>query len=113
MSYRWRPTRAQAREFADKMHNDPEYRDAYNQRKQDRLTKRLESSNFDYPSAGGHYHPTKYQHDFCVFDRTGASTPEELDACNIVASAYICNETVHHDYIHIVNELIRRNNSIT
>jgi hypothetical protein len=89
---------------------DPEEQAAYEARKRSRIEKRQSTSRFDYESAGGNYVPTEAQHDFCVFNRPSEMTPEQEDACNIVAGGYICQEKVHHDYIHIVNELMRHNN---
>lgn len=112
MSYKWRPSKTARREFAQKMNNDPEFAQAYNERTEARAEKRRQGSQFDYNSAGGNYTPTKAQYEFCMkkafsFDLTN----EQLDAVNQVISGYSCNEKVRHDYIHIVNELIRSNNN--
>lgn len=107
MGYRWKPSASQRREFAERM-KDPEQRAAYENRKIEKAEKRISSSAFDYASAGGMYIATQAQHDFAVFDRTGVVTSEQEDACNQVAYSYSCNEKIHHDYIHIVNELIRK-----
>ena len=110
MSYKkkWQPSKAQKREFAQKM-QDPEFAQAYTQRKEDKANKRRDGSNFDYNSAGGMYVPTKEQHDFCFRNIHLFETPEEQTAMNIVMSSYSINEKCHHDYIHIVNEKRRAN----
>ena len=48
MGYKWKPSKAQGREFAIRMANDEEYRNAYYKRKEEREAKRRESSKFDY-----------------------------------------------------------------
>lgn len=111
-NYRWRPNASQRRAFAEKM-KDPQEQQAYNDRKEARAASRRAGSSFDYTTAGGSYVPTRAQHDYAVFDRSMNETGEHDDACNMVASAFACNEKVHHDYIHIVNELIRKKNSVS
>lgn len=106
MGYRWKPSASQKRAFAEKMQN-PAEQAAYMERKAEKAQKRRDGSSFDYGSAGGYYVATKAQHDFAIFDRTGVETIEQENACNQVAYSYSCNEKIHHDYIHIVNELIR------
>jgi hypothetical protein len=106
MSYKWKPSKSARREFAQKMQNDVEFSESYNQRKIERAEKRRSTSLFDYNTAGGMYTPTKIQHDFAM-NRPGELTHEQENACNMVISGYSCNEKIHHDYIHIVNELIR------
>ena len=110
MSYKhkWKPSKAQKREFAEKMQN-PEFAQAYNQRKEDKAKKRREGSKFDYNSAGGMYIPTREQHDFCFANMHLFVTNEEIEAMNMVMSCYSINEKCHHDYIHIVNEKRRSN----
>jgi len=107
MAYKWRPSASQRKAFAEKMQN-PVEREMYEARKAEKAKKRRENSRYDYESAGGMYVPTRAQHDFAVFDRPGDLTSEQECACNMVASAYACNEKVDHDYIHVVNELMRK-----
>ena len=105
MSYKWKPSASQKREFAAKM-QDPEEKAAYYQRKEDKAVKRRLGSNFDYNSAGGKYVPTKAQYDFTMsFNKD--LTPEQREAFNMVQYGYNCQEKVHHDFIHIVNEILR------
>ena|ERR1700755_3595641 len=108
MGYKWKPSKTARREFAQKMQNDPEYAAAYNQRKQDKADKRRAGSQFAYASAGGNYIPTAAQHSFCLSHDWSTATPEQVDARNQVLYGFSCQEKVHHDYIHIVNELIRK-----
>ena len=61
MRYKWKPSKAQKREFAERMANDTAYREAYYQRKEQRAEKRRSTSKFDYPTAGGEYIPTESQ----------------------------------------------------
>ena len=108
MGYKWRPSKTARREFAQKMNNDPEFAQAYNDRKAARDDKRRSGSQFDYKSAGGNYVPTKAQHDAAFRHLTTDLTSEQVDACNQVIYGYSCSEKVHHDFIHIVNELTRK-----
>ena len=108
MAYKWKPSKTARREFAQKMQNDSDFAMQYEQRKVEKEEKRRSTSQFDYNSAGGSYVPTLLQYDFAMkaafnFDLSD----EQMNACNMVLSGYSCNEKVHHDYIHIVNELIR------
>ena len=108
MSYRWRPSKSQRKAFAIRM-QDPEEQAAYTARKEERAEKRRATSVFDYDKAGGMYVATKEQHDFAMWKRPANLTPEQEDAFNQVASSYICQEKIHHDLIHMVNELRRAN----
>lgn len=111
MGYRWKPSKSQRREFAIRM-QDPEEKAAYEERKKQKLEKNRSDSKFDYEKAGGYFVPTKEQHDFCFNHFDLFQTEEQKNAANFVMSGFACNEKVHHDFIHIVNEL-RRQYSIT
>lgn len=107
MAYKWKPSAAQRKAFADKM-KDPEQQAAYHQRKHDKAEKRRAGSNFSYSSAGGNYVPTKIQYEYAMkFLGDKELSEEQGHACTMVVSGFSCNEKVHHDYIHVVNELIR------
>jgi uncharacterized protein (UPF0303 family) len=108
-SRKWRPSASQRREFAQNMQNS-EYAAAYYQRKEDRAAKRRATSKFDYNSAGGMYVPTRSQYDFCMSHMDLFTTPQEHDAANFIISGYTCQDKVHHDFIHIVNEKMREYN---
>jgi len=106
MSYKWKPSAAKKREFAERMSN-PEEQAAYEARKRSRIEAKQATSKFSYGSAGGNYVPTQAQHNFCLSNWPANTTPEQEDARNQVLYGYSCQEKIHHDYIHIVNELIR------
>ena len=107
MAYKWRPSKSAKQEFARNMQN-PEFANDYYARKEIKAGKRRQSSQFDYSSAGGSYIPTNHQYNKAFeFLTKKELTSEQIDACNIIISGYSCNEKVHHDYIHILNELIR------
>ena len=108
MSYKWKPSASQRRAFAERM-KDPSEQAAYDARKAAKAEKRRSSSKFDYNTAGGSYVPTKEQHDFCMWNWPADLTNEQNAARDMVLMGYSCGQKVHHDYIHIVNEL-RRNN---
>jgi len=103
--YRWKPNKQQREEFKKRM-QDPNEQAEYLQRKKDREQKRRDSSKFDYQSAGGNYVPTETQYEFCMRN-SGKGTDEQQDAMNILISGFLSDEKVPHDYIHIVNEMIR------
>ena len=107
MSYKWKPTKAQRREFAERMATDTAYSEAYYQRKERRAETRRLNSKFDYQTAGGEYIPTESQNN-AAFELLNLNpTPEQIEACNMVLSGYSCREKVHHDFIHLINEYIR------
>jgi len=106
MAYRWKPSASQRKAFAEKMSNPDEAR-AHEQRKIDRDDKRRAGSKFDYQSAGGKFVPTQTQYDFCVLNMALEMTDEQDEAFKQIMWGYVCQEKVHHDQIHIVNELRR------
>jgi len=108
MGYKWRPSKSQRRAFAQRMQNEDE-RLAYEERKRKREEKRRENSTFNYESAGGNYIPTEHQYHVANEMMRGDCTPQQINAATLVISAFVCNERVHHDYIHIVNEYYREN----
>lgn len=107
MSYRWKPNATQRREFAARM-QDANEREYYERSKREKEEKRRETSSFNYENAGGTYVPTQAQYDYALHNRSMNTSAEHDDACNQVCFGFSCNEKIHHDYIHIVNELIRR-----
>ncbi len=108
MAYKWRPSKAQRKAFAERM-KDPAEQAAYEERKQARADKRRAGSKFSYESAGGRFVPTQYQYEHaCKMLASGNLTDEEDTAARMVSSGYVCNNAVHHDFIHIVNEHARR-----
>ncbi len=72
-------------------------------------TKKRKSSKFSYNKAGGSFVPTEAQYDFCMRLNKSGLTKEQHQAINKVIFGYRCREDVHHDYIHTLNELIRKN----
>jgi len=106
MAYRWKPSATQRREFAQRM-QDPNEQAAYLARKEQKAEKRRATSKFDYSSAGGLYVPTKAQYEWCMSNYSKELTEEQRNAFNQVTFGYSCQEKIHHDSIHIVNELIR------
>ena len=106
MAYKWKPSKSQKREFAERMQN-PEEKKAYEDRRQERINKRKSTSKFDYNTAGGFFVPTKIQFDLAFKALMTSLTSEQKDACQQIISGYSLNEKIHHDYIHILNELNR------
>jgi hypothetical protein len=102
MSYKWKPSASQRREFAERM-KDPEEQRAYDQRK----VKKMLYDNWKDKD----FVPTKEQHDFCMNHFELFSTFEEKNAHALVISAYSLNEKVNHNFIHIVNEKRRSQNT--
>lgn len=107
MKRKWQPSKSQRREFAGNMQDD-NFRNEYESRKRERAERRREDSQFGYNSAGGSYCPTFAQYRFAMNAERSSLTPEEQTACDVVVSGFVGSEKVHHDNIHLVNELIRR-----
>ena len=106
MAYHWKPSKQQKKEFKRNM-QDEDFANAYYERKEARKEKKRSKSNFDYDSAGGEYVPTELQNDFAMScDRIDLSDEQEF-ALEQVLYGYSCKEKINHDYIHIVNEMIR------
>jgi hypothetical protein len=107
MSYKWKPSKTARREFASKM-NDDNFAAEYHTRKQAKADKRRAQSRFDYDTAGGQFIPTKAQYDYSMNAvLTQDLSIEQMDACNQVIYGFNCQERIDHDFIHVVNELIR------
>ena len=102
---KWRPSKAQKKAFAERM-KDPEQAKAYEQRKLNRMEKRRNTSRFDYETAGGFFVPTRLQYEQCI-SHYDDMNKEQKQAANAVISGFTCNEKIHHDSIHIVNEFLR------
>ncbi|HPW66969.1 MAG TPA: hypothetical protein PLS84_07775 [Salinivirgaceae bacterium] len=112
MRHKWKPTQAQRREFAERMATDTAYSDSYYQRKKKVAEKKRSASKFDYQTAGGEYIPTESQFK-AAFDLLNLNpTAEQKEACNMVWYGYSCEEKVHHDFIHLINEYIRSKNKV-
>jgi len=112
MRHKWKPTQAQRREFAERMATDTAYSDSYYQRKKKVAEKKRSASKFDYQTAGGEYIPTESQFK-AAFDLLNLNpTAEQKEACNMVLYGYSCEEKVHHDFIHLINEYIRSKNKV-
>lgn len=107
MSYKWKPSASARRAFAERM-QDPQEQAAYQERKTAKEDKRRAGSSFSYASAGGNYVPTEHQYGVCwKILADGDATIVQQSAANIVMGGYSCQDKVHHDYIHIVNEYYR------
>lgn len=105
MSYKWKPSASQRKAFAEKMKN-PAEQAAYEERKNQKAEKRRAGSQFDYATAGGQYIPTQSQYDYAC-SMHSKLTGEIKQAFDLLISAYTCNQKVHHDIIHQVNEHLR------
>lgn len=103
MGYKWKPSASQRREFAAKM-SDPIERAAYYENKEAKAAKKRAGSQFDYNSAGGNYIPTQAQYNAAV-EAIGTGIDND---CNRVIYGYTCQEKVHHDHIHVINEYLRK-----
>ena len=104
---KWKPSKSARRAFALKM-QDPVEATAYQARKEARATKRRQTNKFDYETAGGSYVPTRAQFDYCLANISYSMPIDTQVAFNEVMFGYSNTEKVHHDYIHIVNEHIRK-----
>ncbi len=108
MYYKWKPSKSARREFAQKMQNDTEFAENYNEKKKLKKEKNRADSSFDYSSAGGKYVPTSSQFFFCINNINLFKSFKEKEAADIVIFGYSCNEKIHHDFIHVVNEKMRK-----
>lgn len=109
MAYKWKPSKTQRREFAEKM-QDEDFANQYYLNKTIKAENRRKTSEFDYNTAGGFYIPTNNQYKSAIafLNESGTKlSTKQIEGCNNVIFGYSCNEKVHHDNIHIVNELIR------
>lgn len=95
---KWRPNASQRKAFAEKM-QDPTERAAYLERKA------FKNSYEGFKDRS--FIPTKEQYEFAMFNRPADITAEQQDACNQITYGFSCQEKIHHDYIHIVNEMHR------
>jgi hypothetical protein len=112
MAYKWKPSKSQRTEFANKMKNDSEFAANYYNNKAEKQNKKRETSKFDYNGAGGSYVPTETQNNFAMNNTNLFTTYDEIQAMSMVMYGFSCKEKINHDYIHIVNEKIRNSNQI-
>ena len=109
MKKTWRPSKTQAREFADKMANDADFKKNYEDKKNAKETKRRATSKFDYATAGGQYVPTIAQYNKANELLANVNLIDSIaTACREVVFGYTCKTKIDHDKIHIINEIIRQ-----
>lgn len=105
MAYRWKPNATQRREFSEKMKDEKE-RKAYEDRK------RYKNSYAGFNDKK--FIPTKMQYDYTMhligLNYESMSNKVKI-AANIVSSAFVCQDKIHHDYIHIINSIHRGDNT--
>jgi len=106
MGYKWKPNKSQKAAFKAKM-QDPAEQAAYNDKKCVAAEARRATSQYDYETAGGRYVPTKQQYNAACQLITGKHDLAERLALNEVINGFISNSRIHHDYIHVINGLIR------
>ena len=105
----WKPSKTQAREFAEKMANDSDFKKNYEDKKNAKETKRRATSKFDYATAGGQYVPTVAQYNKANELLTNVNLIDTIvNACRAVIFGYTCKSKIDHDHIHIINEIIRQ-----
>ena len=109
MGKTWRPSKTQAREFAEKMTNDAEFKKNYEDRKNAKDIKRRATSKFDYTTAGGQYVPTVAQYNKANELLTNVNLIDSIAVvCREISYGYTCRVKIDHDNIHIINEIIRQ-----
>ncbi len=113
MGYKWKPNKAQARAFAERMKNDHEFANARRERQAKKSERNRANSKFDYYTAGGEYTPTENQKNEALKFLNQNLTEKQKNACEMVVSCYDMGTKTHHDNIHIVNELSRSGYSNT
>lgn len=101
MGYRWKPNASQRREFAERI-KDPAEQAAYAERKR---------HNHSYAGfKDKSFIPTQQQYDYAMYLiglGLESISYKVADAANMVTSAWVCQDKVHHDYIHIINSVQR------
>lgn len=97
--YKWKPNASQRKEFIEKM-KDPKEQAAYSERKYAKIHYNL---NDNRSFANKSFIPTENQYCTAINMLNNKLTPEEFDAANQVSSGYICQDKIHHGYIHIIN----------
>lgn len=102
MGYRWKPSANQRKEFAEKM-QDPIQKQIYEENKRAKNTYSDNSRSFKHKS----FIPTSSQYENALKFTTIELNGEQSNACNQVIYGYTCQEKIHHDYIHIINEMTR------
>tara|TARA_R100000951_G_C2530158_1_gene146146 strand:- start:68 stop:442 length:375 start_codon:yes stop_codon:yes gene_type:complete len=107
MGYKWKPNKAQARAFAERMKNDHEFANARRERLAKKAERNRASSEFDYYTAGGEYKPTENQRSEALKFLGQDLTEQQKNACEMIVNCYDMGVKTHHDNIHIVNELSR------
>jgi len=112
MGYKWRPSKAQAKAYAEKMSNDYEYANAKREKQAKKAEKNRAKSAFDYYTAGGEYIPTESQKNEALRFLGQDLTEQQENACKMIVSCYDMGIKTHHDNIHIVNELTRNQTGI-
>ena len=105
----WKPSKSQAREFAEKMTNDADFKKNYEDKKNAKETKRRATSKFDYATAGGMYVPTIAQYNKANELLANVNLIDSIaTACREVVFGFTCKAKINHDNIHIINEIIRQ-----
>ena len=66
------------------------------------------NANLARLSADDYSVPSEEQHDFCLTNYDHFRDPVILNAANVVMCGYMCQESVHRNFIRIVNALIGR-----
>jgi len=81
----------------------------FNERKRIRANLRsIAAEQEEAPTDNDFYVPSKRLYDFCFGNLDRFSNPVELNAAQIIMSAYICNEAVPFDFVRVVANLIGR-----
>lgn len=108
MKYRWKPSASQKRAFAERM-KDLEEQRMYEEKKRAKNTYSGDPRSFKHKS----FVPTENQYKVSwKMLNDDRCTKEQENSCNMIIYGYICQEKVHHDHIHIVNELTRNKEEI-
>jgi len=65
-------------------------------------------SRFSYKTAGGYFIPKYHQYIYSMNHLNASRCTEQIEAMEKVIDGYILQAPIHHDYIHVVNQMIRR-----
>jgi hypothetical protein len=73
------------------------------------MEKRMAKSKFNYAGAGGYFYPTQEQYNAAVeMERAGINVMQ----ASALQGAFLADQKVHHDTIHVINEWRREQSTI-
>jgi len=79
----------------------------FNERKRIRANLRsIVAEQDETPNDNDFYVPSKCLYDFCFGNLDRMSNPVEINAAQIIMSAYVCQEFVPYDFVRVISNMI-------